>query len=371
MAVIKMLGAILKKLKMFEEVLLFDDEINQPKYWIFIPIGDKNNPDSYQLEYGEIGQPPHIEIFNLNKKNRELEWEIHEIISKKIKEGYRKTYKNYLIPENYEKIRKIQLILKKNGFAKKAWIPQSEKKEGSLIQSKIGGKPFLFSEEKYPTCNICGKLMQLMFQVNFEEVPDEMRIIDKGLFQFFFCTNLDNDKPCYISLSEKEIKEFMNEKMNEKGKYFLLRILNNFEKNVSDYKLPENDYLLKENIIKWKFAGFEYSKEYYMMTEIPELKNFIITDYQNIKEQIKGIEIEYGFIQGNNLENIEGEKLGGYPVQCQNNPISICPECKKQGEHFIQIGSDINFPFEWGDGGYGHIFICKEHKRMGLTWDCC
>jgi uncharacterized protein YwqG len=48
----------------------------------------------------------------------------------------------------------------------KAWYPKVSDGDGSLLDSKFSGKPYLLPGEEYPRCLNCGKPMQLFVQLN-------------------------------------------------------------------------------------------------------------------------------------------------------------------------------------------------------------
>jgi hypothetical protein len=74
----------------------------------------------------------------------------------------------------------------------KAWYPKVFDGDGSLLDSKFSGKPYLLPGEQYPHCLNCGKPMQLFVQLNLNTLPEEFaEILGSGLLQLFYCTSTE------------------------------------------------------------------------------------------------------------------------------------------------------------------------------------
>jgi uncharacterized protein YwqG len=317
------------------EVYLYDDG-QITKIWAITPIND----DSYKVEYNNLHENTTTEIKNFNSKDEyEKIYEFQEEIRNKKIEGYRRTFDEDLEPSKFERIKVLQEKLKAEGFSKKTWVPITENKDGGVTNSKFSGKPFLCKGEKWPQCGLCSHPLQLLIQINLEELPEEKRIFGKGLLQLFFCTN--DEFACFVDMAS----------YNDPPPHQILRVINDFEEN-DNIEIPDNMFT-PQIIREWKFIGLEFP---YFLPE-------------NIAKDLKEDEL---IIINNSMEHIfDGEKIGGYPLFLQANYIPACPDCNKEMEIVIQIGSDINIPFMFGDGGVGHISLCPEHKnRSVFYWSC-
>ena len=66
-----------------------------------------------------------------------------------------------------------------------------------------------------------------------------------------------------------------------------------------------------------------------------------------------------------------GEKLRGWPAWVQSVEYPSCPECGRRMELLLQIDSEQNLPYMFGDAGIGHITQCPEHRdQLAFGWAC-
>lgn len=346
---------------MTEEYYYFDDDINPPKFWLLQP----KKKNTYSVEIWDFGELRDIEIKQFSSEDylqraEQIEKEVSEIKQK----GYRRlSYQEYIHEEDFTVLKKLENKLKRAKQVYKTWVPITENQEGTIYNSKFLGKAYLNKNEDYPRCGFCNEPLQILLQLNLEEIPKEKNIFGKGIIQLFYCFNLE--KNCYLSDLDYNGRINRNN-IFENPANQLLRYLPYFEKlNLESYQLKINelkDKLLPEKIIKyWKYAGIEYT---YFAYKFADRK----TSPVYIK---KGSE-EYYLIDDNIDRIIRGEKIGGFPLYIQSEGIyEQCPDCGKILQELIQIGSNVNIPFMFGDGGVAHILLCPEHKNNLLfTWDC-
>lgn len=227
-------------------------------------------------------------------------------------------------------------------FKRKTWKPVVAGGDGSRLDSKFAGEPFLQEDENYPLCPNCEKPLQLFLQLDLDKLPpavgDEF---GHGLLQFFYCTS---DEP----LCEVDCEAFF-----PFSKSVLVRIIE-----------PEN--LLRPND-RSIFGGAFPPK---IITGWEELD-----DYPNWEEgeELVGIDLneeewdelnEAGYPRG-------GDKLSGYPMWIQSIEYPDCPVCGKRMRLLFQVDSDDNVPHLFGDVGCGHITQCKDHKeQLAFGWAC-
>jgi uncharacterized protein YwqG len=328
---------------MNKEMYLFDDE-KVLKFWSISPLND----ESYQIEFGDFGSDKTVE----NKNYKSKEWldnriEYEEHISNIKAEGYRRISEKYLEPIKFNKLKELKNKLKNAGLTKKTWVPITEKKDGPILSSKFSGKPYLLKNEDWPLCGLCSLPLQLFVQLNLEELPEEKRIFGKGILQLFFCTNEEND--CYVNDASFEINP----------PHQLIRIIDLSEEN-KEISVPQNHFPAKL-ITGWKYVGTEFS---YLPSDFNDPNNSVLYfEYESEESRM---------ISSNMHRIIEGEKIGGYPlfIQCEKGPN--CQTCNKEMEFVLQIGSEVNIPFMFGDGGVGQIFICLDHKEnIDFFWEGC
>lgn len=68
----------------------------------------------------------------------------------------------------------------------------------------------------------------------------------------------------------------------------------------------------------------------------------------------------------------DGEKLMGWPDWVQGVEYPSCPQCGQRMSAFLQIDSEQNLPFMFGDCGVGHVCVCPAHSDVfSFAWECC
>ncbi|MGV3525080.1 MAG: DUF1963 domain-containing protein [Candidatus Sericytochromatia bacterium] len=235
--------------------------------------------------------------------------------------------------------------LEEAGLAKKTWVPITQKSDGSLTSSKFSGKPYLDKSEAWPTCKLCHAPLQLFVQLALNELPEEKRIFGSGLLQLFLC----KEPACLSS----------NASFDVFPPHQCLRIIEPSEAK-EDILLPPKHFPAQA-ITGWTYVGLEYP---YLVSQF--------TDPENSPIYIEEESDEFYMIDGNLDAINQGEKIGGQPFFVQYEREPECPTCKKPLEVLMQIGSRDNIPFDFGDAGVGHIFVCPEHQQnIYFIWDCC
>lgn len=227
-------------------------------------------------------------------------------------------------------------------YERRTWKPIVVESDGSRLDSKFAGTPFISESEDYPLCRNCEKPLQLFLQLDLNKLPSAVGgKFGHGLLQFFYCIS---DEP----LCEVDCEAFF-----PFSKSVLVRILQ-----------PET--LFKSNE-KETFSGTFPPK---LITGWEELE-----DYPNWEEGEDLMRIglneeqwdevsEAGFPRG-------GDKLAGYPMWIQSIEYPDCPLCGERMRLLFQMDSDDNIPHLFGDAGCGHITQCKNHKdQLAFGWAC-
>ena len=226
------------------------------------------------------------------------------------------------------------------GFQRKAWIPRTKNKDGTLTTSKFSGKPYLAEKEKWPRCKSCKQPLQLFLQLNINELPVEfqkMANLQTGLLQLFYCTNFED----------------MDAKFEPYAKSVLVRIIQPKEE-AGEVVIPKeiSDYFPAKIITKW-----QEKTEYPHLEELWEMDENLTKD-----EELFLSSAEKG---------MEGDKLGGWPFWVQGPYYPRCKKCKKKMRMLFQLDSNKNLPFMFGDAGMGHIYQCPKHTDiLAFGWAC-
>jgi hypothetical protein len=71
------------------------------------------------------------------------------------------------------------------------------------------------------------------------------------------------------------------------------------------------------------------------------------------------------------VASAEGDKLGGWPNWVQGAEYPKCPKCGTEMAFLMQIDSEDNVPYMFGDLGTGHITQCPTHRHVvAFGWAC-
>jgi uncharacterized protein YwqG len=222
-----------------------------------------------------------------------------------------------------------------------AWLPVTTEGDGAVTDSKFSGKPVLKKGESWPACANCGKPMQLFVQLNLSKLPTAANVKGEGYLQMFYCTS-------YEPHCEVECEAFFHF-----SKSTLLRIVSENEIDTS-VEAPA----IEEAFPAKKIGGWEE-----------------ITDYPGYDERSEeGLEMndnEQELADESNIGPRAGDKLGGWPLWVQSVEYPSCPECGSRMELVLQVDSEDNVPYMWGDCGVGHITQCQAHpQQLAFGWAC-
>lgn len=237
-----------------------------------------------------------------------------------------------------------------------AWRPQVTPGEPAASDglSKFGGQPWLQAGEAAPRCALCARPLQLFVQLDLAALPDELggRHGD-GVLQLFSCGGgLDDaDGPeCY---GDGGWEPFSNEVSLVRvvpagalapttvvGEVLRASTIGGWER-FDDRPDPEDHDL----------AGLTASYDMRLRTvtlRCPEvgLNATVGLDDLGVEEIARAA---------------EKDKLGGWPLWGQGREYPACPACSEPMQLVLQLDSDDNVPFMFGDMGIGHITQCPTH----------
>ena len=235
-----------------------------------------------------------------------------------------------------EQPRDILSILKKS--KRIAFIPQTEEKQAAYTtESKFGGLPYLNKESDWCICSGCNRPMSLFVQLNLEETPIKYAN-NKGLLQVFYCTTLT------CNLANENYVPF-------NAGVVVRRLEVNTEQCAILTQLPDGLMIFPENRInKWsKVEDYPHPESYHTLDIIwNETTNDILEDFEPA---------------------IEGDKIGGYPAFVQGHQIVFDPEDNTPYTFLMQIDSQDNLPFMFGD--MGRAYVCyhpQKPDKLALFW---
>jgi hypothetical protein len=214
-------------------------------------------------------------------------------------------------------------------FERAAWTPVVAKGSGPVTGSKFGGTPYLAEQGSWPRCGECGSWLQLALQLNPADVPTEVRDRFVGILQVFFCTA----EACVPT------EPF--------SRATLVRLVAIGGRAAYDAP-PFADAFLGSQITGWqKHRDLPADNEL-------ELRGAKLTDPDPIGW--------YPF-------PLDADKLMGWPCWHQNVDYVKCPTCGGAMHPIVQIDSERNLPYMFGDGGVAWVSQCPTHRNV-LSFHC-
>lgn len=241
-----------------------------------------------------------------------------------------------------------------------AYLPQPCEHDTAPDCSKFSGQPLLNFNEPWPRCKCCEEPLELFLQLNLAQLPDDLcTAFGSGILQLFYCVS---DNPC-----EPGWEPFSN-------KCSLCRIV-----AAADCR-PAT-----ETFNRFPTKGI---REWMPIADCPN----------PAEHESLGIEIDYHFndvpyrpaeltcrefgvhvVGMSAIEKLESsitsadcDKLGGWPNWIQGVEYPSCPECGATMRFVMQLDSEDNVPYMFGDTGMGYITQCPHHNHVvAFSWACC
>ncbi len=247
-----------------------------------------------------------------------------------------------------------------------------EKRNTSLIESKLGGVPFMPEGGEWPVNTKDGKKLYFLIQLNFEEMPHMEGYPEKGLLQVF------------IANDDLYGADFDNE-TNQEGfrVLFYEDISNPMEEEEIIKMIPEVD---EEEFLTPFESKDSFAIYFKLMPVCISINDYRFDDFYNsIKEELpKELVAEEWYNLDDEILNelykdkridATGSRIGGYPFFTQSDPREY-EEDMQDYELLFQIDTHDGI-IMWGDSGVANFFIKKEDlaskdfSKVLYNWDCC
>jgi hypothetical protein len=210
------------------------------------------------------------------------------------------------------------------------WTPIVAEGDGAITSSKFGGMPCLTEGEMWPRCGQCGDWLQLALQLNAADLPKEPGELFAGILQVFFCTS-ESCVPTEPFSSTTLVR------------------LTRGSAAPARSAPPFAEAFIGRRIIGWQSH----------------------TDYPQYDEvELLGVHLADGpEYDGELLLPTLEDKLLGWPAWTQNVKYVKCPKCAGAMRVLVQIMSEHNVPFMFGDGGTAWVSQCPAHTDT-LAFHC-
>jgi uncharacterized protein YwqG len=241
-----------------------------------------------------------------------------------------------------------------------AWVPIVEPSDGSPMESKFAGTPWIGPDAPWPECAVCKKPLQLFLQLDLAKLPEELgQEFGTGLLQLFYCLNGE----CAGSGGWEPFGDDLSR----------VRLVRPIIGNGGSTPRTTSQFPARQ-IVGWKkFSdlpsaaeqeelGLQFTYDFKAGTtkvECPELGLV----FENVHDDDLAEKIS-------DCKN--GDKLAGWPYWVQGVEYPACPQCGSRMALVFQLDSEDNLPFMFGDSGCGHITQCPDHKEVvAFGWACC
>ena len=275
-------------------------------------------------------------------------------------------------PKKYEQadylVDQIKRSLQK--YKRNAYIPVVEDDDGSLLDSKFGGTPYMRKEDKWPICG-CGYPTEFGVQINLDTLPFNNGEFGTGILQFWKCP-LDCDS------NDSEMVRVIVP--NDVGNKVPISDINQWQYEIGIKKLLEprslhclhGDGFMSSDINE--LVGFYRNRH----TEPHFLPKRIISwvredDYPDL-EEIEEEDLEEEIWEKHEKYNcwnygLEGEKMGGwshwYDRFGDEYKYPKCPICEEEMTTLLLKMGENSKIHKWElTDSTANIYQCPRHKEQ-------
>ncbi|MES2299082.1 MAG: DUF1963 domain-containing protein [Pseudomonadota bacterium] len=225
-------------------------------------------------------------------------------------------------------------------FLRTCWTPMTSPEEGSAHGSKFCGAALIPRGQSWPVCGNCSQPLHLFVQLRSSDLPPDADAFGEGILQFFYCTS--SEPPCEVDA----------EAWAPFGKSSLARILPlSAAASAEPGRAPDGAFSGRQ-IMGWQ-----------PMMDMPN------------SEELSGMGVVLNDAEAERLSEADmphgGDKLLGWPAWIQGVEYPTCSICASTMKLIVQIDSEDNVPYMFGDVGCGHLFQCRQHPQvLGFAWAC-
>lgn len=239
--------------------------------------------------------------------------------------------------------------------ARPAWKPVIADSENS--NSWFGGSPSLSTATRWPACRQCERPMQFFLQLDLAELPDGFAAPAKsGLLELFYCSTDDGACETWQPFSGTHailiVDSSVKETLHPRGIEPIPKVSISGWNEIVDTPHPEEHEAL----------GITYNYDFAKNVASVSCSDPVIS-FQNLDIDLEVAE---------NVSNaVIGDKLGGWPHWIQGAEYPSCPMCGQRMEIFLQLDSEDNLSYMFGDAGCAHLTQCREHPGIfAFGWAC-
>ncbi len=247
-----------------------------------------------------------------------------------------------------------------------AWWPVVADDGESLSVTRFGGVPWVLDGESAPTCETCGRELQLFVQLELASLPAEFTVVKReGVVQLFYCrggNTSDEHEGCSGEAGDVPFSTAVK---------LARRVPDASLRPVSPDPNGEAPWPPKV-VIDWErfvdrpdfedhaAAGLRATYDLDARTVLFEADSVGVAQTFGINE-----------LRVEQLAEAAGrDKLGGWPYWIQGPEYPRCTVCGDTMAVIFQLDSEDHIPFMFGDAGIGHISMCRSHPDVvAFGWD--
>lgn len=221
------------------------------------------------------------------------------------------------------------------------WKPVTSEADDTAEGSKFSGTVAASPDGVWPACGRCSEPLDLFVQLDSRDLPEEFGTpYGDGVLQLFYCTNSDSE----CTYADYAWRPF--------GESSFGRVLSIDDCRAAARRASDPNAGPARAISGWKRD-----------TDFPSDQDADELGVQMTDEQWEDL-YSQEYPRG-------GDKLGGWPAWVQSIEKPDCPDCGRPMDYVLQIDSEDNLDFMFGDLGCGHIHVCPVHPdRVGFGWAC-
>lgn len=230
---------------------------------------------------------------------------------------------------------------------RRAWKPVCTRAPGG----QFGGAPLLGPGEAWPTCEQCDRPLQFFLQIDVATLPAAFGARGAGTLQLFCCT-WDGDCETHLPFSGTHVVRLLTGPAGPARHPgglapFPARTIQRWDE-IIDLPHPEEHGAL----------GLSYDHDFAAWRTTVRGDGLVVADIPIDREGIAPGAAE------TIADAAPGDKLGGWPRWVQRVEYPTCPTCGQRMELVLQLGSEDNVPYMFGDVGTGHITQCPTHPEV-------
>lgn len=234
-----------------------------------------------------------------------------------------------------------------------AWKPITIDEDERAL-SWFGGEPTAAAGERWPVCERCSAPMRFFLQLALGELPERAGFpLRDGLLQLFYCSNddrCDSWEPFSGTHSIRRVSAgSLTEVPPPSVDSFPKRVIAGWSE-VQDYPSSEEHEAL----------GLRYNYDFdrgYVDVHCDDPAIHLADADDDVADAIAA--------------PATGDKLSGWPYWVQSPEYPRCPRCRESMQLLLQVDSEDNLAYMFGDVGCAHLTYCPKHPDVcAFGWAC-